>query len=72
MTRLCTCVGSCKGGEGLAPGWVCAIEDAQRLREAKRAERRQKMEAMLRAVDSCLSVMRHNETGQARREEPRI
>lgn len=24
--RDCTCVGSCKGAAGLAPGWRCAIE----------------------------------------------
>lgn len=23
--RMCTCLGSCKGAEGLAPGWVCAV-----------------------------------------------
>lgn len=25
-SRECTCVGSCKGAAGLAPGWVCVIE----------------------------------------------
>lgn len=24
--RNCTCLGSCKGKEGLAPGWICAME----------------------------------------------
>lgn len=24
-TRECTCVGSCKGAEGLAPGWICVM-----------------------------------------------
>lgn len=23
--RICTCLGSCKGPEGLAPGWACAL-----------------------------------------------
>jgi hypothetical protein len=24
--QLCTCLGSCKGKEGLGPGWKCALE----------------------------------------------
>ena len=25
MDRDCTCLGACKGAEGLAPGWRCAM-----------------------------------------------
>lgn len=24
--RVCTCLGTCRGAAGLAPGWVCALE----------------------------------------------
>jgi len=27
LERDCTCTGSCKGADGLAPGWRCALED---------------------------------------------
>jgi hypothetical protein len=33
MTRLCTCIGSCKGADGLAPGWMCCAHDLTEQRQ---------------------------------------
>jgi hypothetical protein len=30
IERLCTCVGVCKGPEGLAPGWTCVLEQQRK------------------------------------------
>ena len=48
--RDCTCLGACKGKEGLAPGWRCALETAPEFRRVRRVYYPRTIEA-LKAYD---------------------